>query len=80
MVRSIFTPGKIILSGAVLIGLLFTGILLIAMDSGIWLPPESELNLSEEPETQGQIALSATATQSQVLPILTPTPDAVHNA
>ena len=79
MVRSIITPGKIILSGVVLIGLLFTGILLIAMDSGIWLPLGSELNMSEEPEIQEQIVLIATATQTQVLPKLTPTPDAYHS-
>ena len=47
MVRSIITPGKIIFSGVVLIGLLFTGILLIAMDSSIWVPPESEYNQIE---------------------------------
>jgi murein DD-endopeptidase MepM/ murein hydrolase activator NlpD len=78
MVRSIITPGKIILSGVVLIGLLFAGILLIAMDSSLWIPPQSELNQFDEPEIQEQIAAIAIASQTQVLPILTPTPDAHH--
>jgi len=75
MMRSIVTPGKIILSGVVLIGLLFTGILMIAMDSRVWIPPGSESNRSQEPSSQKQVVPFATPTQTQFVPIVTPTPD-----
>ncbi len=75
MERSIITPGKIILSGVVLIGLLFTGVLLISSESSLWIPPGDSSNQFGEPESLEQIASNASLTQ---LPILTPTPDALH--
>ena len=74
MMRSTITPGKIILSGVVLIGLLFTGILVITMDSQLWVPPGSELNRSLEPTSQ-KLAVSYETTQAPQVPILTPTPN-----
>jgi len=75
MMRSIITPGKIILSGIVLIGLLFTGILVIAMDSRVWIPPADELNRSQLPASQQNVVPPANATQTQFIPIVTPTPN-----
>jgi LasA protease len=78
MVRSIITQGRIILSGVVLIGLLFTGILLITMDNRTWISPVNESNQGAGPEIQEELGVNSTATQTQVLPIYTPTPDAPH--
>jgi murein DD-endopeptidase MepM/ murein hydrolase activator NlpD len=75
MMRSIITPGKIILSGIVLIGLLFTGILVIAMDSRVWIPPADELNRSQLPASQQNVVPPENATQTQFIPIVTPTPN-----
>jgi LysM repeat protein len=75
MVRNIITPGKIILSGVVLIGLLFVAVLAVSVESSLWVPPNYELNQVEVPETQAQFALIPTSTQAQELPIVIPTPD-----
>jgi murein DD-endopeptidase MepM/ murein hydrolase activator NlpD len=75
MVRNIITPGKIILSGVVLIGLLFVAVLVVSVESSLWIPPKSELNQIEDPQSPEQIAADPTATQTQVLPIMIPTPD-----
>jgi LasA protease len=69
------TPGKIILSGILLIGLLFTGILVLAMDDRVWIPPGGDAVLDYTPAAQ---ASQASATQIQVLPVMTPTPDALR--
>lgn len=79
MVRINITPGKIILSGVVLIGLLFTGVLLISTESNLWVPPGSGSNQFASSENQDQTGSLSVATQRQVLPILTPTPDAQHS-
>jgi LasA protease len=73
--RSFISPGKIILSGILLIGLLFAGILIIAMDSQVWVPPGSELNKSQATTSQLAAASESTSIPTQILPILTPTPD-----
>jgi LysM repeat protein len=78
MERSTITPGKIILSGVVLIGLLFTGVLLLSTESSLWIPPGSGSNQFRELESQEQIASKVSSTQTQILPILTPTPDPQH--
>ena len=75
MVRNIITPGKIILSGVVLIGLLFVAVLAVSVESSLWVPPNNELNQIDVPETQAQFALIPTSTQAQELPIVIPTPD-----
>jgi len=73
--RRFISPGKIILSGILLIGLLFAGILIIAMDSRVWVPPGSELNTSQATTSQLTAASESTSNPTQILPILTPTPD-----
>jgi murein DD-endopeptidase MepM/ murein hydrolase activator NlpD len=79
MVRNFITPGKIILSGVVLFGLLFAGVLLLSMDRSTWIPPNDGQNRTEDPEYQEQLALIPTATQTQVIPIVSPTPDSPHH-
>ena len=69
MVRNIITPGKIILSGVVLIGLLFVAVLVVSVENSLWVPPKSELNQIGDPETQNQFAVIPTSTQTQELPI-----------
>jgi murein DD-endopeptidase MepM/ murein hydrolase activator NlpD len=75
MVRNIITPGKIILSGLVLIGLLFVAVLVISVEDSLWVPPSSEFNQIEAPESGGQVPVLPTATQTQQLPIVIPTPN-----
>lgn len=75
MIRNLLTPGRIILSGLFLIALLFTGILVLTMDNRIWIPPGSSSNRGQESDSQVNIATPEGATPTQVLPILTPTPD-----
>jgi hypothetical protein len=70
MVRNIITPGKIILSGLVLIGLLFVAVLVISVEDSLWVPPSSEFNQIEAPESGGQVPVLPTATQTQQLPIV----------
>ena len=73
--RNFISPGKIILSGLLLIGLLFAGILIIAMDSRVWIPPGSDLNRDQIVNSQVQAAQNSTPSQTQVLPEVIPTPD-----
>jgi LasA protease len=73
--RNLISPGKIILSGILLLGLLFAGILIIAMDSRVWIPPGSELNRSQEATSEVQIPPDAVSGPTQVIPKVIPTPD-----
>jgi LasA protease len=78
MVRNIITPGKIILSGVVLIGLLFVAVLAVSVESSTWIPPKSELNQINDPQSQEQSLQISAASQNPELPILIPTPDLPH--
>jgi murein DD-endopeptidase MepM/ murein hydrolase activator NlpD len=75
MKRTLITPGKIILAGLLLIGLLFTAILVLAMDDRVWIPPGSAPIQDDAPASQQLAAGMVSATQTRVVPILTPTPD-----
>jgi murein DD-endopeptidase MepM/ murein hydrolase activator NlpD len=76
--RSLISPGKIILAGILLLGLLFAAILIIAMDDRVWIPPRSELNRSQAPTSQVQVDSPAATIPTQVFPAVTPTPDVVR--
>ncbi|MFL7890585.1 MAG: LysM peptidoglycan-binding domain-containing protein [Anaerolineales bacterium] len=75
MMRNLITPGKVIISGMLLIGLLFTAILVLAMDDEIWIPPGGDSKQSGNPASQEQAINLVSATQTQFVPIVTPTPD-----
>lgn len=75
MVRNIITPGRLIISGLVLIGLLFVVVLALSVEDSLWIPPKSELNQIDNPSSQEQFVAIPTSTQTQELPILIPTPD-----
>jgi LasA protease len=75
MERNIITPGKIVLSGVVLIGLLFVAVLVASVESSLWIPPGSELSQTDIPGEQEQIAVIPSSTPTQELPIMVPTPD-----
>ena len=76
--RNFVSPGKIIISGFLLIGLLFAGILIIAMNDRVWIPPGSELNRNQAPTSTVQDGLIAAPIQTQGLPAFTPTPDVLR--
>lgn len=78
MERSFITPGVIILSGLILFGLLFAGILLVTTESSLWLPPGENQTQFEQARGGEKILSSADAVETQDLPFLTPTPDAVR--
>jgi len=75
MMRNLITPGKVIISGILLIGLLFTGILVLAMDDEIWIPPGGGSKQGGNPASQEEAITQRGATQTQSIPIVTPTPD-----
>jgi len=73
--RNLLSPGKIILSGFLLIAVLFAGILIIAMDNRVWIPPGSELNRSQIIDSSDQNPSAARSDPTQTLPAVIPTPD-----
>ena len=76
--RSFITPGKVILSGLILLGLLFTAILVLAMDSRVWVPPGDGFVLKRTVKPQEQNPQIDTSSESQMQPAMSPTPDAVR--
>lgn len=76
--RNLVSPGKIIISGFLLIGLLFAGILIIAMNDRVWIPPGSELNRNQAPTSTIQDGLIAAPIQTLGLPAVSPTPDVLR--
>jgi murein DD-endopeptidase MepM/ murein hydrolase activator NlpD len=79
MAPRIFTPGRIIFSGLILIGLLFTTLLVVVMDDPIWNPTRNQEDQINPPGNQELSAVLSTPTSGSVGPILTPTPDAPHS-
>jgi murein DD-endopeptidase MepM/ murein hydrolase activator NlpD len=80
MARSLITPGRAILIGVLVFGLLFACILVVSMQNDFWIPPDTEVIQSEmSPQEDQSIAVPIpSSTPTLVKPILTPTPDAPH--
>ena len=76
--RSFITPGKVILSGLILLGLLFTAILVLAMDSRVWVPPGDGFTLKRTVKPKEENSQINTTSESQMQPAMSPTPDAVR--
>lgn len=74
--RNIISPGKIILSGILLIGLLFAAIMIISMDKRVWVPPGGESNPVLQPSPEITSIPNAAANPTLALPVVTPTPNA----
>lgn len=73
--RNLISPGKVILSGILLVGLLFAGILILAMDNRVWVPPSSELNREPTTVSTENITSLDAINPTSSIPIVTPTPD-----
>jgi murein DD-endopeptidase MepM/ murein hydrolase activator NlpD len=78
MARSLITPGRVLLIGVLVFGLLFACILVASMQNDIWIPPENEVIQFEMSPQDDQPIEIPTTTPTVVKPILTPTPDAPH--
>jgi len=78
MARKIITPGIIIVTLVVLIGLLLASILLIVWDNEIWVPPAAEGSSYGDSRLENQEAVLGSPTQFIAKPIQSPTPDVPH--
>lgn len=78
MAPRILTPGRIIFSGLVVIGLLFVTLLVVLMDDTVWIPPENQDRQSTSSGIQSPTSELPEITATSADPILTPTPDAPH--
>lgn len=78
MASSFITPGKVVLSGVVLIGLLFACLLVSLVDDDVWLPPGKEMSSFDESGAQDEHGVTSTVTQFAIQPAQSPTPDAPH--
>jgi LasA protease len=81
MARSLITPGKVLLVGGIVFGILFACILATSMQNEFWIPPgDEEIQFEMSPqEDQTSNNPIATLTATIVRSILTPTPDAPHS-
>jgi murein DD-endopeptidase MepM/ murein hydrolase activator NlpD len=74
--RNFISPGKMIISGILLVGLLFAGIMIIAMDSRVWVPPGGETERIAQPSSEIAFVANETSDPTMVHPVMTPTPNA----
>lgn len=78
MAPRILTPVKVILVGMVLIGFLFTTLLVVVMNDTVWIPPRRDAEQVSNPQVSEIPAVITTSTSTPIKPIHTPTPDAPH--
>jgi murein DD-endopeptidase MepM/ murein hydrolase activator NlpD len=78
MARKIITPGIIIVTLVVFIGLLLASILLIVWDNEIWVPPAAEGSSYGDGGPEDQESVLGSPTQFIAKPVQSPTPDVPH--
>lgn len=78
MARKIITPGIIIISLVIIIGLLLASILLIVWNEEMWIPPSGEVSLNDDGGSGNQRSVLGSSAQGVPEPIQSPTPDVPH--